>query len=150
MKQSHSIQFATMKAIQIDVLAFKNCELKSCLSSDLLLQRFPHSDIILKIFRIKINHIEYTRNMVLPFDDEHSVYPIFRQIVEIVKIKDDIFMYVDDLKILNFEEDINAYEIISNNEKNIINILKLPLHKPLSIWKKHGFTSDYVSIKEYL
>lgn len=103
---------------------------------------------------MKVNRVTIQKNNFLILDNEdtdsESIFPLFLNIHEIIKLSDKYFFYGCLYETNNFNEILNAYEIEKTDSMKFLNINDFFLFKPVNAWYAWNFPDKaFICRKEY-
>lgn len=130
-----------------EIISSSDCLLENFVYKELLLLKHPLVKNAIRIFVMKINSMRFMKNVVITLTNENALYPYFYTVKDMCKADNTIYLYMQALKTLLFDSDLNAFKIEETNEMILFNINNIENFKPTSLWGIGG--TKYISIKEY-
>lgn len=133
----------------VELISFKEFDLQNSSFQENILKNHPHVKRVNRIYVMKINSMRYMKNMIVTLKNEHALYPYFFLLKDMIEAENKIYFHMQVLKILEYNSDLNAYQIDEASDMILIDIKNLENFKPNSIWMDRSGVKKYVSLKEY-
>lgn len=128
----------------------KTINMSQCLCEEIIKEQFPHLSQVDKLTEVLVNDIKFKKNYYLVLVDHEELHPSFLQVLEILKVDQNLYFYGNIFHTEMFNVKLNAFEIKTSNITKLIDIENVKLFKPLCPW----YTFDepdkkYMPMKEY-